>query len=196
MDILTQAVMKQLTGGAMASIGKKIGMDKGTLQTALAVGAPLLVSALARNASKPDGAQSLHQALAKDHDGSILKNIKGFLEDPQAANGAGILGHVLGSQQSAVSQKMAKTTGLNSDQVGQLLQIAAPLVMGALGAQQQKKGFDQQGLADFLGGQVQKVQKSQPNVLNTINDLLDTNKDGSGLDDVLGLAGKLFGGKK
>jgi hypothetical protein len=196
MDIITQTIMKQLTGGTIASISKKIGVDPNTLKTALAVGAPLLVSALARNASKPAGAESLHQALANDHDGSILDDIKGFLKDPAAANGAGILGHVLGNQQPAIAQGMAKTTGMNADQVAQLLQIAAPLVMGALGAQQQKKELDPQGLAGFLGGQVQKVQKSQPNVLNTINGLLDTNKDGSGLDEVLGLAGKLFGGKK
>jgi len=195
MDVLTQTIMQQLSGKVLSGIGKKIGVDDKTIGTALSIGMPLLVTALAKNASKPAGAQALHQALANDHDGSILNDVAGYLKDPQAANGAGILGHVLGSQQPAIAQGLAQSTGLNSDQVGQLLQIAAPLVMGALGAQQQQQGLDPKGLSSFLGSQQQQVQQSQPDVMGTINNLLDANHDGSALDDVLGMAGKLFGNK-
>ena len=128
-------------------------------------------------------------------DGSILNNVAGYLKDPQAANGTGILGHVLGNQQPVVAQGLAQTTGLSSDQVGQLLQIAAPLVMGALGSQQQQQELDPKGLSSFLGSQQQQVQQTQPDVMGTINTLLDANKDGSALDDILGMAGKLFGNK-
>ncbi len=195
MDVLTQTIMQQLSGKMLSGIGKKIGVDDKTIGTALSIGMPLLVAALAKNASKPAGAQALHQALANDHDGSILNDVSGYLKDPQAANGAGILGHVLGNQQPAVAQGLAQNTGLTSDQVGQLLQIAAPLVMGALGAQQQQQGLDPKGLTSFLGSQQQQAQQSQPDVMGTINTLLDANHDGSALDDVLGLAGKLFGNK-
>ncbi len=195
MDALTQTIMQQLSGKVLSGIGKKVGIDEKTVETALSIGMPLLVAALAKNASKPEGAQALHKALANDHDGSILNNITGYLKDPQAANGAGILGHVLGNQQPAVAQGLAQNTGLTSDQVGQLLQIAAPLVMGALGSQQQQQGLDPNGLSSFLGSQQQQVQQSQPDIMGTINTLLDTNKDGSALDDILGMAGKLFGNK-
>jgi hypothetical protein len=195
MDVLTQQIMQQLSAKALSGIGKKIGVDDKTIGTALAIGMPLLVSALAKNASKPAGAQALHQALAKDHDGSILNDVAGYLKDPQAANGAGILGHVLGAQQPAVAKGLTQSTGLNADQVGQLLQIAAPLVMGALGARQQQQGLDQKGLTSFLADQQQQVQQSQPDVMSTLNNLLDANHDGSALDDVLGMAGKLFGKK-
>jgi len=195
MDVLTQTILQQVTGGALSGISKKIGVDQNTMQTALAIGVPLLVTALAKNASKPAGAQALHQALVKDHDGSILNDVAGYLKDPQAANGAGILGHVLGNQQPVVAQGLAQSTGLNADQVGQLLQIAAPLVMGALGSQTQQQGLDQKGLAEFLGNQQQAAQQSQPDIMSTLNSLLDTNKDGSALDDILGMAGKLFGNK-
>ncbi len=195
MDVLTQTIMQQLSGKVLSGIGKKVGIDEKTVGTALSIGMPLLVAALAKNASKPEGAQELHQALANDHDGSILNNISGYLKDPQAANGAGILGHVLGNQQPVVAQGLAQNTGLTSDQVAQLLQIAAPLVMGALGSQQQQQGLDPNGLSSFLGSQQQQVQQSQPDIMGTINTLLDANKDGSALDDILGMAGKLFGNK-
>ncbi|MBN1438271.1 MAG: DUF937 domain-containing protein [Anaerolineales bacterium] len=194
MDAVTQLIMQQITGKALSGVGKKLGVDQNTLQTALSIGMPLLVTALAKNASKPDGAEALHKALSKDHDGSILNNVNGYLKKPAVSEGAAILGHVLGNQQGAVAQGMAQQTGMSNDQVGQLLKIAAPLVMGALGSQTQQNHLDSQGLASFLGNQQQAAQQSQPDILSSLNTLLDSNKDGSALDDVLGLAGKLLGG--
>jgi hypothetical protein len=196
MDVLTQQILSQLAGGGVSTISQKLGLDEKTVNSALSIGMPLLVSALANNAAKPSGAQALHKALANDHDGSILNDVTGYLKDPQAADGAGILGHVLGSQQPAINQKLAQTTGMNSDQVAQLLQLAAPLVMGALGAQQQQQGLDQKGLTAYLGNQQQMVQQSAPDILNTLNTIFDMNHDGSALDDVLGMASKLLNNNK
>lgn len=193
MDALTQQLMQQLSEGGLSQIGQQIGADEKTTGSALSAAMPLLVSALANNASKPDGAQSLHQALTEDHDGSILNNLSSFLDNPQAANGAGILGHILGSQQPGVAQGLAQGTGLDTGQVGQLLQIAAPLLMGALGQQQQQQGYDTNGLSDFLGGQQQLAQQSNPDMMSMLNNLLDVDRDGSILDDILGMLGKLFG---
>jgi len=195
MDALTQQLMQQLAGGGLSKIGQQIGANEQTTSSALSAALPLLLSALANNASKPEGAQALNQALANDHDGSILNDVSGFLDNPQAANGAGILGHVLGGREPVVRQGLAQGTGLNTDQVGQLLQIAAPLVMGMLGQQRQQNGLDPNGLSAFLGGQQQAAQQSNPDIMGVVNNLLDANKDGSALDEILGIAGKLFGGK-
>lgn len=193
MDALMGQLMEQLSGDDLSQIGKQIGADKGATNSALSAAIPLLMSALNNNASKPDGAQSLHQALANDHDGSILSDVSGFLGNPQAANGAGILGHILGSQQPAVTQGLAQSSGLNSGQTGQLLEIAAPLLMGALGQQQQQQGFDTNALSNFLGGQQQMEQQSNPDMMSMLNNLLDMDKDGSALDDIFGMVRKLFG---
>lgn len=195
MDALTQQLLQQLAGEGITQISRKIGADEKTTNAALSVALPLLVSALAKNASKTNGAQSLNQALAKDHDGSILNDVPSYLENPEAANGAGILEHVLGSQQPVVSSGLKQATGLDSGQVDQVLQIAAPLIMGALGQQQQQKGFDTNDLSTYLGSQQQKAQNTNPDLMGALNTLLDTNKDGSAVDDVIGMMGKLFGGK-
>jgi hypothetical protein len=195
MDALTQQLIQQLAGEGITQISRKIGADEQTTKAALSTALPLLVSALAKNTSKTEGAQSLNQALTKDHDGSILNDVPGYLENPEAANGAKILGHVLGSQQSAVTKGLTQGTGLNSEQVDQLLQIGAPLLMGLLGQQQQQKGFDPNGLSTYLGGQQQKAQESDPDLMGALNTLLDADKDGTALDDVIGMAAKLFGNK-
>lgn len=192
---ITQLLTQQLLGGGLSQISQQIGADKDTTGQALSAAMPLLLSALANNASKPQGAQALHTALAQDHDGAILNNLDGFLSNPQAANGAGILSHVLGDRRDTVQNGLAQGTGLDAGSIGQLLEIAAPLVMGALGQQQQQQGLDANGLSAYLGQQQQAAQAANPTVMGMVSNLLDMNKDGSPLDDILRLASKFFRGR-
>jgi hypothetical protein len=188
MDALTQQLLQQLSKGGLSQISKQIGADETATKSALSTAVPLLVSALAGNASKPKGAQALHQALASDHDGSILDNLSGFLKNPLVANGAGILKHILGSKQTAVNKGLSKTSGLSAAQIGQLLQIAAPLVMGLLGKKQSQQGFDITTLTEFLGGQKQ-AQQSNPDLTDAIGSLLGS---GKGLGGAIGMLGSLL----
>ena len=192
MDDLTQGLLQQLSGGALSQISQQIGVDETATGSVLSTAMPLLVSALANNTSDPAQAESLHQALGNDHDGSILNDLGSFLGDPQSANGAGILGHVLGGQQSTITQTLADNTGLNSSQAGSLLEIAAPLVMGALGQQQQQQGLDTDGLADFLGGQQQSIDAANPMISGSQTTFLDKDKDGSFLDDLFQMVLNFF----
>lgn len=193
MSSMINMLLQQLGEGGISQISQNIGADEGSTNSALSMAMPLLVSALANNSTQPEGAQSLHQALADDHDGSILTDIAGFLGDPQAANGAGILGHVLGGQQPSVTQGMAQNSGLTDDQIGELLQIAAPLVMGLLGQQQQAQQLNPDGLTTLLGNQQQAAQQANPDMMNTLNQMLDQDKDGSAWDDIVGFLRRLFG---
>jgi hypothetical protein len=193
MNALTEMLMGQLAGSAVSQIGGKIGADPSTTSKALSMAVPLLISALARNSSTPAGAEALDQAVANDHDGSVLDNLSRFLGNSEAANGAGILGHVLGDRRTDVENGLAQSTGLEPGAAGQLLETVAPLVMGALGKVRQDQGLDANGLSAFLGDQHQQAQASAPNVMGMLGSLLDSNKDGSVLDDVSRIAGKLFG---
>lgn len=193
MNALTEMLTQQLAGGAISQIGRKIGADEGTTRAAIAIAVPLLISALARNSQTPAGAEALNQAVAKDHDGSILDNLGAFLGNPQSANGAGILGHVLGDRRTDVEQGLAQQTGLDTGGAGQLLETVAPLVMGALGKTQQQQGFDAGSLSNFLGSQQQEAQASAPDMMGMLGNLLDSNKDGSVMDDVGRIASKFFG---
>lgn len=195
MSTLTDQLLQQLGSGGLSQISQQIGADEASTGSALSMAMPLLTSALANNSAQPSGAQALHQALANDHDGSILSNLPAFLDNPQAANGAGILGHVLGSQQPAVAQGLAQNSNLNSGQMGQLMEIAAPLLMGALGQQQQSQGLDPSGLATLLGGQQQASQQANPSLMSTLNQMLDQNKSGSALDEIFGFLRRLFGSR-
>ena len=195
MDSLTQQLMQSLFEGGLSQISEKFGIDEGTISSTISAATPLLVSALAKNASEPEQAQALHRALDKDHDGTILNDLTSFLGDPQSANGTGILGHILGSQQSKAAQGLAENTGLSKEQAEGLLEIAAPLLMGALGQEQQEQGLDTNGLSEFLGEQQQIAEEANPQIIGMLNKLLDKNQDGSFLDDIFRMIMKFFGKK-
>ena len=195
MDPLIETVLKQLGGNALQEIAQKVGVDEETAQKAISVAAPLLLAALARNSSTPAGAQALHQALTNDHDGSILEDIVGFLTNPEAANGAGILRHVLGDQQQAVQSGLAQTAGLDAGSMGQILEMAAPLIMGALGQTTQQQGLDADGLSKLLKGQTQAEKQQEPDLMGTIGQLLGTGDTANVVSQVGSILGKLFGGR-
>jgi hypothetical protein len=194
MNDLTQAVLQQLGGGVLQQLSGHIGADEQSTGNAVAAAVPLLLSALTRNASTPEGANALHGAISSGgHDGSILDNIGGLLGNPALGNGLGILGHVLGGQQDTVANGLSQSTGLNTSQIGQILQIAAPLVLGAIGKQQNGQGLDASGLAGMLMGQQEQAQQAAPGIMGIVSNLLDSNHNGSPLDEVLGFATQFLG---
>lgn len=189
MDVITQMIRQQLAGSAaVSSIAQRFGISETTANTVVQIGIPLILAALARNASQPQGAESLHQAINNDHDGSIFDNLMGYLGNPQSANGSGILGHVFGGQQSLIENNLAQATGMDQGSAGGLLETLAPLVMGAVGQVQQQNGLDPSGLSSMLNGQQQQAQENAPDVMGMLGSMLDQNKDGSSLDDLQRLA--------
>jgi hypothetical protein len=192
MNAITQMITQQLTGGAVSSIAQRLGVSESTANTAVQLAVPLIIAALARNAAQPDGAQDLHEAINNDHDGSIFDNLMGYLSNPQSGNGAGILSHVFGGQQSTIENNLAQATGMDTGSAGGLLETLAPMVMGAVGQTQQQNGLDASGLSAMLNSQQQQAQNNAPDLMGMLGSMLDQNKDGSSMDDLQRLAANFF----
>ena len=184
MNVITQMITQQIAGTAVRTMAARLGMSETTAERAVQIAVPLIIAALARNAAQPAGARDLQEAVAKDHDGSIFDNLTGYLNNPQAANGSGILGHIFGEQKAAVQGNLAQATGLDQNAAGSILEMAAPLVMGALGQTQKQNDLDADGLSQFLNGQQQQAAESAPDLMGALNSMLDSNRDGSVSDDV------------
>lgn len=111
---------------------------------------------------------------------------------PKALQGDKILGHVLGDQRGAVTQSVAKASGVDPSTVAALLPVLAPIVMSALGTHKKDNGLDAGGLAGFLQGEAGKLGAAPA----------ASGSPGFGADDLLkiggalaqsGVLGKLFG---
>lgn len=194
MPSLIEAVTESLNGPALEQITQSLGADSQTTSAAIQAALPMLISALAHNAGQPGGAESLAGALQRDHDGGIFNDLTGFLGGSAPSMGAGILGHIFGQRTEQVGSVLGAQTGLDAGRMLQLLQMLAPLVMGALGKTHREGGLDAGGLAAILGGERQQVEQSAPSMAGILGSLLDGNRDGSALDDVARIGGDLLGG--
>jgi len=194
LDLISGPLGQQLISGVSQQTGQSSDKTSSVLTMAL----PILMGAMKRNASTPEGAQGLLSALSNKHDGGVLNNLSGLfgggVDQNVMDDGAGILGHILGSKQPQVENALSQKSGLDAGSVGTILKVAAPILMGFLGKQtQQQNVSDANGISNLLGGMLgggATGGKEQ----SLIESFLDSDGDGSILDDVAGMV--LGGGKK
>ena len=161
----------------------------------------MITSALAKNATTPEGAGALASALDRDHDGSILDDLMGYATgsmqqkeglNTSMINGAGILKHILGGKQSNAIDVISQMSGLQSDKTGNLMAMLAPIVLGMLGKQKRQNNLDQGGLSEILNQTIQS-ESSKRKELGMIGKFLDQDGDGSVMDDLANMGMKIFG---
>ena len=191
LDLLNSPMGKQLISG----VAGQSGQSEGNTANILSMAMPLLMGAMKKNASTPEGAAGLMSALNGKHSGGILDNLGGLFEggvdQSVMDDGNGILGHLLGGKQSQVENAISEKSGVDSGSIGTILKMAAPLIMGYLGKQtSQNNVSDQGGLNSLLGGMLGGSSEQSQGLITS---LLDADGDGSILDDV---AGMVLGGNK
>ena len=156
------------------------------------------------NASTPQGAESLNNALEQNHDGGILDNLGGLSsmifggEQSQKRlrkwMRAAFSVIFSADSQGQVAEKVSQNSGLSTGQTAQILMMLAPIVMGYLGRQKQQQNLDAGGLSSWLGGQQQQIQQSPQG--GFLNSLLDRDGDGSSMDDIASMAMNYFSNRK
>jgi hypothetical protein len=188
---LLDMLQQRLGTDAVQQISRQLGTDHGTTESAIAAALPMLVGALAHNAQDSNQAGALANALNRDHDGSILDDVAGYLGGGATGDGSSILGHIFGGQRQSVETGLGHVAGLDPAKAGILLSMLAPLVMGALGKAQRDGKLDPGGLAGMLGAEHQQAADAAPGVMGMLSKFLDRNHDGSVIDDIGGMLGKL-----
>lgn len=188
---LADTVLSTLDARTITAIAGQLGVDPQTARQGINVALPVLVSALVRNSATPTGAESLANALARDHDGSALQNVPAAVNQYQAGPGEAILGHLFGRQQPAVEHAVSQSTGLNASA---LLQMLAPLVLAALGSRLRQQQLDPGGLAnDLQRERARTANPAESGLIGMLTQVLDTNRDGSVVEELGGLLGQFLG---
>lgn len=199
MTSILDAVRQQLGPDTIRQMSSTLGADPDATSNAVSMALPALLGGLSRNASQPQGAAALDNAL-NAHDGSILDNLGGLLGGGSSGGGGGIggaiLGHIFGNKRDTVEQGVGRSSGLDAAQVAQLMAMLAPIVMGVLGRMKQTKGLDANRLPEVLQQSREQGEQEMPG----LGGLLDANNDGSMADDLLRMGtsalGGLFGNKR
>ncbi|MCB0445450.1 MAG: DUF937 domain-containing protein [Gelidibacter sp.] len=192
LDLLNSDLGKSIVSG----VAGQTNQPENKTQDVLTMALPVLMSAMKRNASTPEGAQGLLGAINSKHDGSILDNLGGLFSGGVDSNvlddGSKILGHVLGGKQQNVENALSAKSGMDAGSISQILKVAAPILMGVLGSQAKQQNVNSpSGLDGLLGGLLKG--NSPQHEQSFLESILDADGDGSVIDDV---AGMVLGGNK
>jgi len=193
-DLLQGPMGQMIIEGASAQLGQ----DSQKTQSAMSAAIPMLMGALKRNASNPDAAAGLMEALSNKHDGSLLDNVMdifggGNVNAEVVEDGDKILGHVLGEKKEVVAAALSKENGIDMGSAMNILKMAAPIVMGMLGKQTREQQVSNPTdltnvIGSMLGGNKEVAQHG-----SFIEQLLDQDGDGSYVDDLFNMGKKFFG---
>lgn len=187
-DII-RGLLDTLGPRAVPNLANPIGAEHDKAQLAIQAALPILLGALARNASRPEGAQELHRAIEQDHSALDVPNV---LDSVSAGGGDGeaILRHVLGGRQSSAAEGVSQFAGINRGQALQLLKMLAPLVLSYLAKRSRAQGMSADGLGAMLGQQRQQLEADGGVGGKLMNAVLDRDGDGDvDFSDIVGALG-------
>ena len=193
-----EALLGLLQGQDIGNLASQVGGNEGEVKNGVMAALPAMLAALGKNAGTEKGAEELNNALEKKHDGSILDNLSGYLSNPDLKDGAGILNHLFGNQTSNVANAVSQSSGLDSNGSMKMLQMLAPVLMGMLGQQKKQNNLDAEGIGNLTSMLASNFgsEAGASGIMEAVTNLLDANKDGNVMDDIMGMVGKLFGGSK
>lgn len=191
-----EALLGMLGSQDLGKLTEQLGGDTSQVKGGLQAALPAILAALNKNTQTEEGAQALDKALETKHDGSVLNNLGEYINNPDLADGAGILSHLFGNKTGTVAQAVSQSSGLDTQNSAKMLQMLAPLVLGALGQQKKQNGLNASGLGDLtaLASNLAAGQDGA-GIMGFVTNLLDSDKDGDIMDDLMGLASKFLGGK-
>ena len=176
MDLLSAA-------GGNNSLGKiagSLGIGKSQTSDLVSALAPALTRAVQKNTASDDGLAGLKAALASGNHQRYIDDPSQLAQESARVDGNNILGHLFGSKDVSrnVAAQAAEQTGISAG----LIKKALPLIAGlAMGAMSKKTSAGRDLDTTSAGGG-----------LGPLAGLIDSDGDGIGIDDVLGLAKKFF----
>jgi len=187
-----EALLGNQAGGVVEQLGQQFGLDESQTSSALTSLLPALAAGFQRNVSSQSGLDSLIGALSSGQHGQYLDDVQSLGRPETVDDGNGILGHVFGSKQVSreVAQRASAQSGVGADILKQMLPVVASLVMGAMAKKQFGGASAQPGPAPQLGGQ-----GGGGGLLDMLTPMLDADRDGSMVNDVIGMIGKFMGGR-
>lgn len=163
---------------AINEIARKFDLSEEQARSAVGSLIPSVNRGLQHRAKEEVGVNDILDALGKDKHAKYLDEPKRLGKKETTSDGNSILGHIFGNKEVSrnVAKDASKKTGLASSLMKKMLPIVASMVMASLS----KKVFG--------GGSSATESRSESGGLLT--SLLDSDNDGSIIDDVLGMAFK------
>jgi hypothetical protein len=176
--------------GGLEAVSRQLGIPPAMASAGAEALLPAILGGFRKRTEAAGGGEgglgSLIDMLGQLGGGALAGNVMGA-EPTEPARGNDVLGQIFGSKDvsRSVAQDAAGKTGIDPATLKAMLPLLAMLVGGYLSARAKGSGAEGSG---GLGG-VGEILSSSGGGLGR---LLDLDGDGNPLDDIIGMAGKLF----
>jgi hypothetical protein len=186
MQSIVDDVMNALTSGNnLSAISKSVGGNETAVKSALGMGLPLVLGAMANHASTPGGTEMLTKTLTLAGNSNPMDNLSSHLSNPAAAGGSGMASTLLGSQMGTIQNAISQKTGLPPAAVGQVMAIAIPVIMGHLGKMVVQQKMDTKNLTSVLGDHAKMALQSSPEAASIAQQLPAAQESAGGISGIL-----------
>lgn len=188
MNIL-QDILSGQNGAIIKQLAGQFGLDEKQIEAAVGNLVPALSSGIQKNTADEQGLQSLLGAIEKGSHERYIDQPDMLAQDQTIKDGNGILGHIFGSKDVSreVANRASQETGIGSSILKKMLPLLATTVMGALGKQSRGSSGVLSGLLGVATGGSSVMASG---AIGMLTKFLDADKDGSVMDDILGMIAK------
>ena len=182
MNIL-DAILGAQGGDTAQQLGRQFGLNDSQVSSALSALVPAVAAGFQQNMSSPQGLDGLLSALGGGQHQRYVDDLNTLDHPDTVADGNGILGHIFGGKDMSrqVATRAAAQTGISEGVLKSMLPIVASMVMGAMSKQVATTPAPATGA------------RPAGDLLSMITPMLDSNRDGSIVDDVMGMLGRMSG---
>ena len=142
-----------MSADSLNNISKKTGSSKKEVSDVLVQALPLLLAGAKQQEEDEETYEGFEEALA-EHAEEDTEDLNTFFDGIDMADGAKIIGHLLGSSNSSTTKKVAKSSGTSDDNTALILAAAAPLLMSLLGQETKKTKKSSKKATNELAGQL------------------------------------------
>ena len=220
MNIL-ETILSAQGGAGVRQMADRFQLDQGQAQSAIEALLPMLAGAVSRNAQQPGGLEGLLGALSDGHHQRYLDDPSTIQDESTVQDGNAILGHLFGDREVSreVAARASAQSGVGADVLKKMLPILAAMLMGGLSKGAAQGGtfgspsageggmgggmggaLGGGGLGEVLGGLLGggarpgfgQQAPSGGGLIDMLTPMLDRNRDGSAMDDILGMAAQFL----
>ncbi len=153
---LSKIASSLLSTDSLKGLSNLTGASNSDIKNVLSSALPSLLTGATEQAKNESTAASFAGALAQ-HAKDDTSDLTSFLGNVDLADGAKIIGHLLGSGKEETVKKAAKASGVSEKKTGDILSAIAPMLLSLLGQQAEEDDDKESGASGLVGALLDNV---------------------------------------
>lgn len=192
MSGLMDAVLRAGGGSAVEMLGGRFGLPPAATRSALEALLPMVGGGLKNQAQAPGGLEGLLGGVLNPTHNQYGDNADMLARPGTTSMGNEVLGAIFGNNRDVsrtIATQAAQKTGLDAGLLKQMLPVVAMMAAGAMAKNASAGGLGNL-IGAAMGGGTQSQTQAPSGALGGLANMLDMNKDGNPLDDIMGMLGR------